>query len=83
MHAKCDSEDFHMFVSIARRISLRRKAFIHEGVFLHPNIITEKAKQEMELLKALTDGEKKKQASAGDPSSTSWKAPPQGWFKAN
>ena len=72
MYEKCAIEECNLFVSIARHIWRRRNAFIHEGTFLHPNIIVEQAQQETELLKARMDGEKKKQEPSGDPSSTSW-----------
>jgi hypothetical protein len=83
MHERCDSEDFHLFAGISRRVWLRRNAFIHEGAFSHPNSIIEQARQELVLLKTLTEGETGNAPPVGDPPSTSWKAPPQGWLKAN
>jgi hypothetical protein len=83
MHGRCDSEDFHLFAGISRCVWLRRNAFICEGAFSHPNSIIEQARQELALLKTLTEGETGNAPPIGDPPSTSWKAPPQGWLKAN
>jgi hypothetical protein len=83
MHARCDSEDFQLFAGISRCAWLRQNAFFHEAVFLHPNSIIEQTRQEIVLLKTLTEGEKKQSTLVGDPPSSSWKAPPQGWYKAN
>jgi hypothetical protein len=83
MYEKCHRGEFCLFVSIARRIWLRRNGLIHEGTFEHPNFPVKQAQQEVELLKTLLDEERKKHGQSDNPSSSTWKAPPQGWYKAN
>jgi ribonuclease HI len=80
----CDSSDFCLFIKIARRTWLRRNGFVHEGTFIHPNILVKQAQQEVELLKSLRDEDKKHRSdSPGNPLRSAWQAPPQGWYKAN
>jgi hypothetical protein len=37
MLSKCDTEEFELFVGIARRIWFRRNFVVHGGEFIHPN----------------------------------------------
>jgi ribonuclease HI len=83
MYEKCDVGDFCLFVSIARRIWLRRNGLIHEGTFEHPDFLVKQAHQEMEVLRNLMDEERRKKEPPDDPPNSTWKAPPQGWYKAN
>ncbi|XP_059446670.1 uncharacterized protein LOC132178237 [Corylus avellana] len=39
----CGQQEFALFAGIARRLWLRRNALIHEGDFLHPNILVQQA----------------------------------------
>jgi ribonuclease HI len=79
----CDQKEFAYFVSIARRIWLRRNEKIHGGGFLHPNTLVQQATQAVDLFNQVGDETVVKESAAGVPTPTPWKHPPVGWFKAN
>jgi hypothetical protein len=44
MFRMCDGDELHLFVSIARRVWLRRNEVIHGGLFTHPTVLVQQAK---------------------------------------
>jgi ribonuclease HI len=83
MLKKCDQAEFAQFVSITRRIWLRRNEAIHDGSFLHPNRLIMQAVQAVEKYQMILAERKVKLAPNRDPSSSHWTTPPPGFFKAN
>jgi hypothetical protein len=55
MVSSCDQTELAYFVSIARRIWLRRNEKIHGDGFLHPNIIVQQATQAVDLFLLVGD----------------------------
>jgi hypothetical protein len=44
----CDDEAISLFVGIARRIWFRRNEVIHGGLFSHPNVLVQRAREDVE-----------------------------------
>jgi hypothetical protein len=79
----CDQTEFAYFVSIARRIWLRRNETIHGGVFLHPNTLVQQSTQAVDLFNLVGDGTAVQEPACGVSTPSPWKNSPVGWFKAN
>jgi hypothetical protein len=45
LYVKCGEDDFRLFAEIARKIWMRRNAYIYEGTFTHPNGIVRDAER--------------------------------------
>jgi hypothetical protein len=79
--AKCSEETVAQFAGIARRIWLRRNEVVHEGVFLHPNILVQRSMQAFEDF-SLVWGQKEPRT-LETPTLDRWNAPFMGWLKVN
>ena len=66
---------------MARKLWLRRNAFIHDESFLHPNTLLQ---QVQKGIKDFQHAQPRKPYGLVTPGITpKWKAPPHDWFKAN
>ncbi|XP_041017966.1 uncharacterized protein LOC121260189 [Juglans microcarpa x Juglans regia] len=82
LNAQCETETMELFAMTARGIWQRRNKSVFEGSFLHPNLISQNAAQQLEEYKA---------AQLGSNSTTRrnpiqaviWSPPPTGIIKVN
>jgi hypothetical protein len=82
---KCDAEEFQLFIVIARRIWLRRNAFLHEALFTHPNVVMANAQAALQDYQNAQEQVVPFQIEGveGMEGQGKWTKPPLGWFKAN
>jgi isoaspartyl peptidase/L-asparaginase-like protein (Ntn-hydrolase superfamily) len=70
-------------VGLARQVWLRRNAFIHEGIFAHPNVLVQKTHSAMDDFDDANRRDGLEQEHATEREKANWKAPPSGMYKAN
>jgi ribonuclease HI len=80
---KGGQEEFGLFVQIARQVWYRRNKWVHEGIFINPNVVLKNTEEQLEAYKRLHE-----KGSPGDrreipDREKKWMAPSQGWYKAN
>ena len=70
-------------MQLARQVWLRRNKWVHEGVFIDPNIINQKIEElAKEYIKINEQGSARRVVGNID-HEKKWLAPPQGWHKVN
>jgi hypothetical protein len=82
LYVKCGDDDFRLFAEIARKIWMRRNAYIYEGTFTHPDGIVrdvERAVNEYEQVNK-TEGQ---QSAKSVSRQVQWTKPEEGWLKVN
>lgn len=83
MLQKCEVQDFHLFVSIARKIWMRRNDLLHEGVFLHPKEVVTRASMSLQEYTQAQNWVPHTRPSGGAECMINWRPPPLGWLKVN
>jgi ribonuclease HI len=78
-----DRDEVAQFVSITRRIWLRRNGLVHEGSFLHPNRLVQQAIQAVEQFQTMLAEKKEALPSNSEQQPVHWMAPTPGYLKAN
>jgi ribonuclease HI len=75
-------DDFAFFVQLARQVWHRRNTWVHEGVFVNPNVIIRRTMEQTEAYNKAHErilGENEIIPEC----EIKWMAPTQGWYKAN
>ena len=83
MLGKCDMAKFAQFVSVARRIWLRRNEVVHGGSFMHLKKIMQQAIQAVTNFRTLRDEALLRSVPSEPEAPCPWKAPSMGWYKVN
>jgi hypothetical protein len=55
MFRMCDGDELRLFVSIARRVWFRRNEVVHGGLFTHPIVLVQQAKNAVLEFSAAND----------------------------
>ncbi|XP_059454954.1 uncharacterized protein LOC132185160 [Corylus avellana] len=71
-------EDIKLFAGLSRQLWLRRNMLLHEGVFIHPNTLVQRADFGKAMGREYREGEP-----TGRMDVEKWKAPPAGRLKVN
>jgi hypothetical protein len=86
LHVSCDKEILALWAVIARRIWLRRNSVVHNGSFIHPNMVYREAFLAYEEFKTCNMEEAQPVPTLRDIATDGlnvWKPPPEGVIKIN
>lgn len=80
---KCTRDEMELFCSIARPIWMRRNEVLHEGSFVHPTSLVQRAVQAVEDYRRAQERNGLVRDTQENQPAMGWKLPDTGWYKAN
>jgi hypothetical protein len=76
-------DDFAFFVQLARQVWHRRNTWVHEGMFVSPNVIIRRTIEQTEAYNMAQEQRISGENKITPEHEIKWMAPTQGWHKVN